>query len=57
MVRKQVFKFLTEDAAGAISKDPVADLIVRNYQVCAMLQSPAGWQFEYLAQKVSIVDE
>jgi Dolichyl-phosphate-mannose-protein mannosyltransferase len=41
----------------AIANDPVADFIVRNYQVCAILQSPAGWQFEYLVRKTPRVNE
>jgi hypothetical protein len=36
---------------SAIANDPVADYIVRNYRVCRLLNSPAGWRFEYMVRK------
>jgi hypothetical protein len=42
---------------SAIAYDSVGDFIVQNYQVCAILQSPAGWQFEYLVRKTAPVNE
>jgi len=39
---------------SAIANDPVADYIVRNYRVCRMLKSPAGWQFEYMVRRKEV---
>jgi len=36
---------------GAVANDPVADYIVRNYRVCRVLNSTAGWQFEYMVRR------
>ena len=39
---------------AAIARDPVADYIVRNYRVCALLDSAAGWRFHYMVPKQSM---
>ena len=36
--------------AEAIATDPVADYIGRNYRVCQILSSPAGWRFHYMVR-------
>lgn len=36
---------------SAIAKDPVADYILRNYRLCAMLTSPEGWRFHYMVPR------
>jgi hypothetical protein len=35
----------------AISEDPVADYIVRNYRACRALSSPAEWRFLFMVRK------
>jgi 4-amino-4-deoxy-L-arabinose transferase-like glycosyltransferase len=35
----------------AVASDPVADFIARNYQICKILNSPEGWQFEYMVMR------
>jgi 4-amino-4-deoxy-L-arabinose transferase-like glycosyltransferase len=40
-----------ETHLGAIARDSIADYIVRNYQVCKMLNSPEGWRFHYMVRK------
>jgi hypothetical protein len=40
-----------ETPLSAIANDPVADYVVRNYRVCRLLSSPAGWQFEYMVRR------
>lgn len=35
----------------AIAEDPVADYIARNYRVCRVLTSPAGWRFLFMVRK------
>jgi hypothetical protein len=37
--------------ASAIARDPVADYIIRNYRLCAMLTSPEGWRFHYMVSR------
>jgi hypothetical protein len=36
---------------NAITNDPVADYIVRDYRVCHVLNSASNWRFEYMVQK------
>jgi 4-amino-4-deoxy-L-arabinose transferase-like glycosyltransferase len=40
-----------ETPLPAIAKDPVTDYIVRNFRVCAMLNSPENWRFHYMVRK------
>jgi len=40
-----------ETPLPAVVKDPVMDYIVRNFRVCAVLQSPEQWRFEYMVRK------
>ena len=35
----------------AVASDPVADFIARHYQICKILNSPEGWQFEYMVMR------
>jgi 4-amino-4-deoxy-L-arabinose transferase-like glycosyltransferase len=39
--------------ADAVNSDPMADYIRENYRVCAQLQSPTGWQFEFRVRNES----
>ena len=34
----------------AIAEDPVADYIARNYHLCRVLTSPAGWRFLFMVR-------
>ena len=34
-----------------VANDPVADFIVRNYQVCAPLTASSGWRFQFMVRK------
>jgi hypothetical protein len=36
---------------SAITNDPVADYIVRNYRVCQILNSASNWHFEYMVRR------
>ena len=38
---------------SAITHDPVADYVVRNFRICQALSSPEGWRFEYRVRKGS----
>jgi len=40
-----------ETPISAIVKDRVADYIVRSFQICKVLRSPDGGQFEYMVRK------
>lgn len=35
----------------SIKRDAIEDYILKNYNVCATLQSPTGWRFEYRVRK------
>ena len=36
---------------SSIANDPVADYIVRNYQVCRLMNSTASWRLEYMVRR------
>ena len=42
-----------ETPISSIVRDPVADFIVRNYRICAVLQSPERWRFFAMVPKKS----
>jgi hypothetical protein len=47
-------KFATswpETPIADIANDPIANYIVRDFKVCAMLHSPGGWRFQYMVKK------
>ncbi|MCU1269417.1 MAG: hypothetical protein JWN74_711 [Acidobacteriaceae bacterium] len=37
-----------------VANDPVADFIVRNYQVCAPLTASSGWRFQFMVRKEEV---
>jgi len=40
-----------ETPLAAVVNDPVMDYVVRNFRLCAALQSPEQWRFEYMVRK------
>jgi 4-amino-4-deoxy-L-arabinose transferase-like glycosyltransferase len=36
---------------GAMAADPVADYIAQNYRICRILNSAAGWRFQYMVRR------
>jgi 4-amino-4-deoxy-L-arabinose transferase-like glycosyltransferase len=36
---------------ASVASDPVADYILRHYQLCKMLTSSSGWRFHYMVRK------
>ena len=40
-----------ETPLSAVVNDPVMDYIVRNFRLCAALESPEQWRFQYMVRK------